>query len=145
MTIHNPNSATEQDTSSADEAVPLAEEVLHIDKTIVTTGKVRVRTVTDVVSELAQASLDAEKVEVTRVPVNRVVDRAPDIRTENGATIVPVLEEILVVEKRLVLKEELHIRKRIETENVEIPVELRKQHAIVERDPTDDEEGNSSA
>jgi stress response protein YsnF len=46
-----------------------------------------------------------------------------------------VLEEVLVVEKRLVLKEELHIRRRVETETVEVPVTLRKQRAVVEREP----------
>jgi hypothetical protein len=40
---------------------------------------------------------------------------------------------VLVIEKRLVLKEELHIRRNIRTEDVEIPVELRKQTAEVER------------
>jgi hypothetical protein len=48
-------------------------------------------------------------------------------------TIVPVLEEVLFVEKRLVLKEELHIRRQATTETVEVPVTLRKQRAIVER------------
>jgi stress response protein YsnF len=46
---------------------------------------------------------------------------------------VPVLEEVLVVEKRLVLKEELHIRRRATTETVEVPITLRKQRAVVER------------
>ena len=43
-----------------------------------------------------------------------------------------------MVEKRLVLKEELHIRRRIDTEAVEVPVTLRKQRAIVEREAPDD-------
>jgi stress response protein YsnF len=38
-----------------------------------------------------------------------------------------------VVEKRLVLKEELHIRRRVTHENVEVPVTLRKQRAVIER------------
>jgi stress response protein YsnF len=67
------------------------------------------------------------------VPVDRVVETAPETRTEGDVTIVPVLEEVLVVEKRLVLKEELHIRRRVETETAEVPVTLRKQRAIVER------------
>jgi stress response protein YsnF len=49
-----------------------------------------------------------------------------------GVTIIPVLEEVLVVEKRLVLKREIRIRKR-SSETVEIPVSLRKQRAEVER------------
>jgi stress response protein YsnF len=51
--------------------------------------------------------------------------------------IVPVLEEILVVRRQLVLKEELHIQRRVETEAVPVPVTLRKQRAIVEREAPD--------
>ena len=45
----------------------------------------------------------------------------------------PVLEEILVVEKRLILREELHIEQEVSQETVELPVSLRKQRAVVER------------
>ena len=48
-------------------------------------------------------------------------------------TIVPVLEEVLVIEKQLILKEELHIRRRVTTEKVQLPVSLKKQRAIIER------------
>ena len=65
--------------------------------------------------------------------MDRIVDEAPETRTEGGVTIVPVLEEVLFVEKRLVLKEELHIRRQATTETVEVPVTLRRQRAIVER------------
>jgi stress response protein YsnF len=65
--------------------------------------------------------------------VDRVVSEAPGVRTEGGVTIVPVLEEVLFVEKRLVLKEELHIRRTATTETVELPVTLRKQRAVIER------------
>jgi stress response protein YsnF len=120
------------------ETIPIVEEELKLDKREVVTGRVRVRTVVDVVEEMARASLDEETVEVTRVPVDRVVDEAPGIRTENDVTIVPILEEVLVVEKRLVLKEELHIRRRVGTEAVEVPMTLRKQRAVVERISPDD-------
>jgi stress response protein YsnF len=45
--------------------------------------------------------------------MGRIVETAPEIRTEGDVTILPVVEEVLVVEKRLVLKEELHIRRRV--------------------------------
>ena len=93
----------------------------------------RVHTVTDAIEELARADVQRETVDVTRVPIDRIVETAPEIRTEGDVTIVPVLEEVLVVEKRLVVKEELHIRRRVESEAVEVPVSLRKQRAIVER------------
>jgi stress response protein YsnF len=113
---------------------------VRIEKRVVATGKVRVSTRVDIVTEPVQASLETETVEVTRVPVDRVVDRMPDVRTENGVTIIPVVEEVLVVEKRLVLKEELHVRRNTLTEDVEIPVELRKQRVEIERIEADHNE-----
>jgi stress response protein YsnF len=117
----------------AEEIIPLVEETATVDKRQVVTGRVRVRTVTDIVEELARADVQRESVGVTRVPIDKVVETAPEIRTEGDVTVVPVLEEVLVVVKRLVLKEELHIRRRVESEAVEVPVTLRKQRAIVER------------
>ncbi|EIM30390.1 YsnF/AvaK domain-containing protein [Microvirga lotononidis] len=118
----------------AEEAIPVVAERAIIDKRQVVTGHVRVQTVTDTVEELAHASVQRDDVEVTRVPIDRVVETAPEIRTEGDVTIVPILEEVLIVTKQLVLKEELHIRRRIETESVEVPVTLRKQRAIIERE-----------
>jgi uncharacterized protein (TIGR02271 family) len=116
-----------------EKTIPLTEEELRIAKRNVATGKVRVRTTVGMVEEVARATLEEEQVEVTRVPVGREVDVAPSVRTEGDVTILPVLEEVLVVEKRLVLKEELHIRRTLARENVEVPVTLRKARAVVER------------
>jgi uncharacterized protein (TIGR02271 family) len=134
-------------TSSAgtvsEEVIPLVEETATVGKRQVVTGRVRVQTVTDTIEDVARANVQRETVEVTRVPIDRIVESAPEIRTEGDVTIVPVLEEELVIEKRLVLKEELHIRRRVETDTVEVPVTLRKQRAVVEReapmDPRPDE------
>jgi stress response protein YsnF len=54
-------------------------------------------------------------------------------------TVIPVIEEVLIVEKRLVLKEELHVRRQQTTENVEVPVTVRRQRAVVERVTPDGE------
>jgi uncharacterized protein (TIGR02271 family) len=113
--------------------IPLIEETLRVGKREVTTGRVRIRSVTDAVTENARTTLDEEKVEVTRVPVGREVETAPAVRTDGDVVIVPILEEVLVVEKRLVLKEELHIRRQVNHEDVEVPVTLRKQRAVIER------------
>jgi stress response protein YsnF len=114
--------------------IPVAEEVAVVEKRQVTTGRVRVATHTEIVEDVVRASVRGETVEVVRVPVNRPVTEAvPQVRTEGNVTIVPVLEEVLVVEKRLVLKEEVHIRRRAASETVELPVPLRRQRAEIER------------
>ena len=64
-------------------------------------------------AETSTDTLFAEEADVRRVPVNRIVSEAPQTRQEGEVTIVPIVEEVLVVEKRLLLKEEIHIvRKR---------------------------------
>ncbi len=116
--------------------IPVIEETARIDKRAVETGRVRVSTRTEAVDQVLRESLRSDTVEVTRVPVNRTLSEGevpPAVREEDGVTIIPVLEEILVVEKRLVLKEEVHVRRSTAAEDVEVPVTLRRQRAVVER------------
>ena len=116
--------------------LPLLEEHATIDKRTVTTGKVSVVTHTETVEERVGAVLEGEEADFVTVELDQMVvsGPAPRIRTEDGVTIIPVLEEVLVVEKRLVLKREIRIRKRSTSETVEMPVSLRKQRAKVERE-----------
>ncbi len=132
-TAPGPEMGAHSAAHDTEEVIPLVEETVRIDKRQAVTGRVRVRTIVDTVEEFARASLQSDTVEVTRVPVDQVVDTPPAIRTEGDVTIVPVFEEILVVEKRLLVKEELHIRRKTSTEEVEMPVSVRKQRAVIER------------
>jgi uncharacterized protein (TIGR02271 family) len=116
------------------EVLPLVEEELRVEKRSLVTGKVRVRSVVEHVEEIARASLEDEQVEVTRVPIEREVQERPVVRQEGDVLIVPLLEEIMVVEKRLVLREELHIRRRVTREDVEVPMTLRRERGVVERE-----------
>jgi stress response protein YsnF len=114
--------------------VRLVEERLEVKKRTVTTGKVRVVTHTETVEEVARAVLNGEEADVQTIELDQpIVGPVPQIRTEGDVIIVPVLEEIMVVEKRLVLKREIRITRRRTSETVEIPVSLRKQRVKVER------------
>jgi stress response protein YsnF len=113
--------------------LPVAEERLIVGTRARVTGRVRARTETEVLETVARAELAGVAVEVTRVPVGRQVDAVPPPRTEGDVTILPVLEEVLVVETRLILREEIHLRRRATRETAEIPVTLRRQRAVVER------------
>ena len=127
------------ETNLDDLTLQVVEETLDVSKHRVVTGTVRVTTTTEVVEEVAQVDLDRYQVEVTRVPVGRVVEHAPLSRSEGDTTIVPVVEERFVVVKQLFLKEEVHIRHVVERETISEPVTLRRQRATVERtDPLND-------
>lgn len=114
--------------------IPLAEEEFAVGIEEKTTGRVRVKTVTRAVEDRATAELESSEISMERIPIGRAVEHAPEIRVEGDVTIIPVLEEVLVVEKRLVLKEEIRLTRRRVHERVEVPVTLRKQEAVVERD-----------
>jgi len=115
-------------------AVPLVEERAIVGKRVIETGRVQVRTRTEQREELVEAELAREEVEVERVPIGREIDVVPAVRQEGDVTIVPVVEEVLVVQKRLVLVEEVHLRRTRRSETVSHPVTLATQRAEVVRD-----------
>jgi uncharacterized protein (TIGR02271 family) len=114
--------------------IPVLEESLTIGKEVVETGKVIISKKVNEEEINVNVPVIHEEVTVDKVEVNKYVDTAPEIRYEGETMIVPVVKEVLVVEKRLMLTEELHIRKnRIERteERVEI---VRKEEVTVSRE-----------
>ncbi|MDB6087790.1 MAG: hypothetical protein JWN85_574 [Gammaproteobacteria bacterium] len=119
---------------NSDESLPLAEEQLSIHKRSVTTGRVRITTSVDEREHRIHESLEREVVSVERVAVDRIVDETPQIRQVGDVTIIPVVEEVAVVEKRLLLKEEIHVSKRRYVDSVDEPVTLKSTRAVIERE-----------
>jgi len=123
------------DDCSSTEALPLAHERVIVSKRTVDKAKVRLRTSVIEEQAVVHNELFNEAVTVERVPVGRVVREAPEIRREGDLLIVPVVEERIVVEKRLVITEELHIRTHRTRQPFEEPVTLRRTVVTVEREP----------
>ena len=122
-------------TEHTDETrIPIIEERARIDKQVVDKGIVRIKTTLNERTEWLTHELTSEDVVVERVPVDREIDSMPQIREEADLLVIPVVEQRLVVEKRWVLKEELHIRKQKRTDVIEVPVTLRSSDVSVERD-----------
>jgi uncharacterized protein (TIGR02271 family) len=119
------------------ETVRLHAEELAVARERVQTGRVRVQVVTREHEELVDVSLTRENVEVERVAINRPVDAIPPTRQEGDTTIVPLVEEVLIVERRLILKEELHVRRVHATEQHRERVVLRHQEAVITRIPAE--------
>ena len=112
-------------------------EDLSVEKATAETGRVHVSTHTVTREALVDEDLARESVEIETVLVGRPVDTYPKIRQEGDVTIVPVVEEVLFVERRLVLKEEIRIRKVRTTERYQERVTLRHQEAVVTRHQED--------
>lgn len=113
--------------------VPVIAEKLEIAKREVERLGVRLTKTVSERTETVEVPLIEEHTEVERVVINRAVDAPPPIRYEGDTMIVPVLEELLVTEKRLVLREELHIRKRKVEVRTPHHVTLRREHIEVEQ------------
>jgi uncharacterized protein (TIGR02271 family) len=115
--------------------IPLVSEDVTVTKREVVKGRARIHIVTDSVDEKLPADLMGEDVEIRHVPVNRYLDDGearPQSRSEGDVVIIPVIEEVAVIEKRLLLREELHIHRHAVSKPAELSVTLRKQRAEIE-------------
>jgi len=127
----------------AEEAViRLLAEELSVDRRQVETGRVRIRRETREIVQSIDEELVHDRHEMETVAIGTFVDQRPLIRETDDEIIIPIVEEVLVVERRLRLKEELHIRKKRVTEHHREDVVLRVQEAHVSRLPPKPSRGN---
>jgi len=79
------------------------------------------------------------------VPVNRVVEGPVAVRYEGDTLIVPLFEEVVVVQKQLVLKEEVHLMKKQSEAREPKHVTVRSEEAHVERVELTEEDSSTEA
>lgn len=129
--ISNPRQAL------GDEAVvvPALREEARVAVREVEAGGVRIHKTVSEHPQLVDETLLRDELVVEHVPVGRIVPlaEAPVARQEGATLIVPILEEVLVVEKRCRIKEEIHITRNQRTERHVEEVVLRAEDVAVER------------
>jgi stress response protein YsnF len=97
------------------------------------TGRVRISKAVHEREEVVDEPLLRRTVHVEHVPINRVVEGDIQVRYDGDTMIIPVLEEVLVAEKRLMLKEELHITQHQDEIRQPQRIVLRSEDITVER------------
>ncbi len=116
--------------------VPVVREEVQVDKRLVDTGRgVRIhKTVAEHPCHIDER-LSRDEVEVSHVPVDRIVplDAAPATHYEGDTLVVPILEEVLVVERRVRIKEEVRITRTRREEHHAETVMLKSEQVSVER------------
>jgi uncharacterized protein (TIGR02271 family) len=122
-----------KDPGEAEMRIPLVEEELSVSKRQRENGRVVVQTIPRERQELVEQELERVDVEIERIPVDRVVETPPRIREEGDTLVIPVVEEVVVVEKRLVLREEIRVHRRRSVEQFQQPVTLRSEDVRIER------------
>lgn len=113
--------------------IPVMKEFVRVEKRLVESGRVVIHKTVTERDEAVEVVLKQQDLLIERVPIGRVVSEAPQSRQEGDTLIVPILEEVLVVEKRLMLKEELHIRNQSSERTEHKTVTLRTEQVDIQQ------------
>lgn len=114
-------------------AIPLVEERAVIAKREIETGRYRVRVSVEEREDFVPVELSHVDAEIERVPINRAVSQLPSVRLEGSTTIIPVVEEVMVMEKRLIVVEEIHVRRKSVTQTQQVPVRIKFEQVHIDR------------
>ena len=122
------------ETLTADDRlrIPVHEEILVTSAVESEVGRMVVRKTVETVPYETTIDASHDEVDVQRVTINRQVETMPESRQEGDTLIVPVVEEVIVSEKRLMLREEIHITRRRVVEPVLIQDSVRREVVEVE-------------
>jgi len=133
-------SRTDEDAlteKTGETVLPLLTEEVAVTKQVVETGRVQVARFTHEREQLIDELLSRETAEIERIRIGQQVDTMPAVREEGDTVVIPIVEEVLVVERRLFLKEEVRIRRVRSTERHQESVTLRHHEAVVTRLPVE--------
>jgi uncharacterized protein (TIGR02271 family) len=114
--------------------IPALQESVVVETRPVETGRVRIHKHVDEADSVIDEPLLQENWDVERVAVNRILTgEPPEPRYEGDTLVLPVLEEVLVVEKRLILREEMRVTRRRREVHEPQTHRVRTEHLEVER------------
>ncbi|MBN9391957.1 MAG: YsnF/AvaK domain-containing protein [Chloroflexi bacterium] len=111
--------------------IPIVEEQLNVGKRTVELGALEIRKTVEQVQDNRRLPLTFDQVDVEHVAINRPLDAPLEPHYEGDVYIIPVMEEVLVIEKRLMLKEEVRIRKRQAVSDQQINETLRREYVEI--------------
>jgi uncharacterized protein (TIGR02271 family) len=136
-TVQSPTEDDRTSDKTGETVMPLLAEEIAVSKQVVETGRVQVARVTHEREQLIDELLAHDTVEIDRIPIGRPIDAMPAIRDEGDTIVIPIVEEMLVIERRLLLKEEVHVKRVRSTERHQESVTLRHHEAVVTRLPVE--------
>jgi len=117
--------------------IPVVAEELTIERQRVARSTVRVHKRVATREEVVDEPTIREEIHVEHVPVNALVEGdPPQPRTEGEVFVIPILEEVLVVERRLLVREEVRISRRRTSVSNPQRVTLRREFIEIERIPS---------
>ena len=114
-------------------SIPVIEEHLNIDKKIVETGKYHIKKTVRQEDFSEDIPTIHEQVGIQRIEINKYIDSMPDVRYEGDTTIIPVIKEVVIVEKKLMLVEEIHITRTSNEVSVNVKDKVRRENIEIDK------------
>lgn len=113
--------------------IPVVVEEARIAKRQIETGRVRIQKNVQTAEEWVDVPLLRDRVHVERVPVERFLEQPVTAHYQGDTLVIPVMEEVVVVEKRLLLREEIHVTTRREEVQHQEAVTLQREQVSITR------------
>ncbi|MHB0857335.1 MAG: YsnF/AvaK domain-containing protein [Anaerolineae bacterium] len=113
--------------------IPVVSEQLKVGRRTTETGRVRLTKLVHEEEQVIDEPIVRDEVVVERVPANRPLKQPMETHYDGDTLVIPVLEEVLIVRKQLMLKEEIHIVKRRTTTSEPQRVAVRQEQVRVEK------------
>jgi uncharacterized protein (TIGR02271 family) len=128
-----PQSTLQKQSPQSEKIVPVIQEELDVGRRTVESGRIRVNKRVETTESVIDEPLLHQSYDVQRTAVNRIVEDIPEPHYDGDTLVLPILEEVLVVEKRLILREEVRITPVREEVRDPQTHTVRREHIDVER------------
>ena len=118
---------------SSNIVIPVIEEQPRFRKRKIETGSVRIKKTVHETPRILEETLSKEEISIERRPCEKIVDEPAQARQEGDTWILPVQEEILVVTKRILIREEIYVRKQTLQHKEKVTAQVRKEEVVIDR------------
>lgn len=112
--------------------IPVSEEVVEVHPRIVELGHLHIRKKVDEYLDERTVRLMHHEVRVERVPIDEVIPEPIEPYMDGDVYVVPVIEEEVVIQRRLRLKEELRVHRSVAERDESIQTPFLRERVIVE-------------
>ncbi|WKN42182.1 YsnF/AvaK domain-containing protein [Tunicatimonas pelagia] len=119
------------------DTIPVIKEQVVIDKRSADTAKVRIAKSVNERNVQLDITEEQDTVMVERVPVGRMVEIEPTARHEGDTLTIPVLREEVVIEKKIILVEEIRVTKKKGETTRKVDVTLKEEDIDITRESLD--------
>ncbi len=126
------------DTATEEVIIPVIAEELVVLTMEKDTGGVRAIKTVHESQQVVDPPLLREQITVERKAIGQLLDVPAVVRQEGDTLIIPVMEEVLVVKRHFLLKEEIHIHKVQSHVHEPQSFVVRREEVKLEQLPTED-------